>query len=271
MRICAHFPRAEDRLALQTTVKNFCAACSGTIIIAGAAAAETPTPLPSKPVVVEMFLSQSCKSSPPAAEMLSALGGRSDLLVLAYHVPYWDGMPAHNRGAWADPFAQPEFAERQKLYNVRMRRTDMVYTPQAVIDGVFHAVGSKRETLDARIVEAQFLDEHSRPLPPVLDLVRGRDGTIRVRIDRVGAPYDAYAVSFRPQARTEIEGGDNAGSTFDEVNVVTRVEPLLSGAQGAQSTMFAAPANGDDCAVLVQERGQGRVVAARYCADRLTN
>lgn len=239
-------------------------------MIAGAAAAETPAAPPPKPVVVEMFLSQSCKSSPPAAAALSDLGRRRDVVALSYHVPYWNDVPAHNRGAWADPFARPEFAERQKLYNMRIRRSDMVYTPQAVIDGVFYAVGSKRETLDDRIVEARFLDEHSRPFPPELDVNRDQ-GTIHVEIDSVGAPYDAFAVSFRPKALTEVEGGDNAGSTFDEINVVTGVRKLADGAEGAQTLTFDAPATGEDCAVLVQERGQGRIVAARYCSERLTN
>lgn len=244
------------------------AACSGSLIVAGIAAAEPQTA--ARPVVVEIFLSQSCKRSPSAVETLTAIGARSDIVALGYHVPYWDSMPALDAGAWSDPFARPEFAERQKVYNRRIRRTDMVYTPQAVIDGVFYAVGSKRDALDARIVEAKALDEHARPMPPALDLVRDGGDMIRVRIDGVGTPYDAYAVSFRPRARTAIKGGDNAGLTFDEINVVTGVRKLANGAEGAQSIAFEAPATGEDCAVLVHERDQGRVVAARYCPERPT-
>lgn len=253
-------------------MKKFCAACTASLVIAGIATAETPQapalqPAP-RPVLVEMFLSQSCKSSPPAAATLSAIGQRRDVVALGYHVPYWNDFPSHKRGAWADPFARPEFAERQKLYNMRIRRTEMVYTPQAVIDGVFYATGSKRDMLDARITEAQFLDEHSRPSPPRLDVARGDGEKFRVKIDSVGAPYDAYAVTFRPKALTEVEGGDNAGSIFDEINVVTSIDMLAEGVQGAQSLTFDAPPAGEDCAVLVQERGQGRIVAARYCSAR---
>lgn len=250
-------------------VKIISAACSGCLAIAGIAAAEPPTS--ARPVVVEMFLSQSCKKSPAAAETLSAIGDRADIVALGYHVPYWDGVPALDNGVWRDPFARPEFAERQKLYNMRIRRTDMVYTPQAMIDGVFYAVGSKREALDARIVKAQVFDEHARPTPPALRLEWGEgESIIRARIDGVGTPYDAFAVSFRPRARTAIKGGDNAGSTFDEINVVTGVKTLAGGAEGAQSLAFEAPASGEDCAVLVHERGQGRIVAASYCPERPT-
>ncbi len=245
-------------------MKYFCAAFCGTLTIVGSAAAETLRAPGPRPVVVEMFLSQSCKSSPPAGE----LARRPDVVALGYHVPYWNEVPSHAHGVWADPFSRPEFAERQRLYNMRMRRSDMVYTPQAVVDGVFYAVGSKRDMLDARITEAQFLDEHARPTPASIAVTSADGGMFRIRIDGVGAPYDAYAVSFRPQAVTEVEGGDNAGSTFDEINVVTGVKLLSSEASGPQSLAFEGPPAGEDCAILVQEHGQGRIVAARYCSDR---
>ncbi len=249
-------------------MKRFIASCCVSIAIAGTAGAQTPVVFSQKPVVVEMFLSQSCKKSPPAAEALSEIGRRRDVVALSYHVPYWDDVPAHKRGAWVDPFARAEFAERQKAYNIRIRRTDMVYTPQAVIDGVYYAVGSKREAIGVRITEAQFTDEHAHASPPFLGLVRAAKGSIRVKIAGVGAPYDAYAVSFRPSAVTKIDGGDNAGSVFDEINVVTGVKMLAGGVEGANALEFEAPADGEDCAVLVQERGQGRIVAARYCTER---
>lgn len=253
-------------------LRSACAACSGMAAMVGAAdaqpAGEAPPP---KPVVIEMFLSQSCKSSPPAAKHLSDLALRNDIVALAWHVDYWDATPGLETGVWADPFARRAFSDRQKTYNMRLRKRPTVTTPQAVIDGVLLAVGSKREALEARIVEAQVIDEHARSLPPRLEMTREERNIFRVRIDGVGAPYDAFAVSFRPKAVTEIEGGDNAGSTFEEINVVTGVETLATSAEGAQTLSFKAPEGGDDCAVLVQERGQGRVVAARYCASRLTN
>lgn len=247
-------------------MKHAIALFGAALAIAGTAGAQQGAEAISRPVVVEMFLSQSCKKSPPAAEHLSVIGQRADIVALAWHVGYWDAVPSPKSGVWADPFARPEFAERQKLYNMRIRRSEMPFTPQAVIDGVISAVGSKREALEARITEAQFLDEHSRPTPAALDLEQDGEGMIRARINGVGAPYDAYAVSFRPKAVTKIERGDNAGATFNEINVVTGVRALAMAAEGAQSLSFEAPANGDGCAVLVQERGQGRVVAARYCA-----
>ncbi|MFN3959438.1 MAG: DUF1223 domain-containing protein [Parvularculaceae bacterium] len=250
--------------------KSACAAVGGMVLMSGACAAQAEID-PAKPVVVEMFLSQSCKSSPPAAKHLSDIARREDIVALAWHVDYWNEAPGYETAAWADPFARSEFSARHKAYNLRLRRSSMVKTPQAVIDGVFVAAGSKREAVEARITEARFIDEHARGSTPRLELLIGKEDTIRVRIDRIGAPYDAYAVTFRPKAVTEVSGGDNAGSTFDETNVVTGVKTLATAAEGPRTLSFQAPDDGEDCAVIVQERGLGRIVAARYCAGRLTN
>ncbi|MFN0024217.1 MAG: DUF1223 domain-containing protein [Parvularculaceae bacterium] len=267
---------------MTVSVTILAAACSGVCLLTGVAAADvsaasvkpaTVEIAAARPVVVEMFLSQACKASPTAAKLLQDMSRRRDVVALAWHVDYWDHHPAPRVGAWADPFASPAFTQRQQAYNSRIRRTPMVFTPQAVIDGVISATGSKRDAIEARIVEAQFIDELARPTPPVLNLEPEAApgigaGIIRVQVDGVGAPYDAYVVSFRPAAVTKVTAGDNAGLIFDEVNIVTGVEMIASDETGAANLSFDAPKAGLDCAVLVQERAQGRIVAARYCSTR---
>lgn len=248
-----------------------CAALAGCALAQGAGAplstrseaSEAPI---SRPVVVEMFLSQSCSSSPPAAEILADLAKRPDIVALAWHVDYWDQFAARDVGPWSDPFARAAFVERQMAYNKRIRGREMRMTPQAVIDGFLSVAGSKRDALEARIREAQFVDEKARLTPPALEVERAGGGIIRARIDDVGAPYDAIVVSFRRSAVTKVAGGDNAGVTFREVNVVRTVDRLASNHEGAGEFSFRAPGEGADCAVLVQERDHGRIVAARYCA-----
>ncbi len=215
-----------------------------------------------------MFLSQACKSSPPASAYLTELSARPDVVALTWHVDYWDKVAARNVGAWVDPFARTDFAERQKAYNERIRGRAMVFTPQAVIDGFISVVGSKRETVEARILDAQFFDEKARLTPPFLSVESAENRMIRTRIDNVGAPYDALLVKFRRSATTEVGGGDNAGVTFREANVVRAVSSLAKDHSGPGDFSFSAPGGGLDCAVLVQERNNGRIVAARYCSDR---
>jgi hypothetical protein len=228
-------------------------------------------PPATRPVVVEMFLSQACKSSPPASAYLTELSSRPDVVALTWHVDYWDKVAARNVGAWTDPFARSDFAERQKAYNERIRGRAMVFTPQAVIDGFISVVGSKRDAIEARIIDAQFFDEKARPTPPKLEIEPAGRKMLRTRIDDVGAPYDALLVQFRRSATTKVGGGDNAGVTFREVNVVRAVSSLAKDHTGPGDFSFATPGGDFDCAVLVQERNNGRIVAARYCADRTAN
>lgn len=214
-----------------------------------------------------MFVSQSCSQSPPAAELAGELAGRSDIVSLTWHVDYWDNFAAPGVGPWKDAFAEPDFARRQMAYNERIRGRAMKMTPQAVIDGVISVPGSKRDIIERRITEARFLDEMARPVPPAVSVDRAANGFIRTRIENVGAPYDAMLVSFRRSAATKITGGDNAGVTLHETNVVRSVQPIAENHKGPGDFEFAAPKDGLDCAVLVQERGAGRIVAARYCRD----
>jgi hypothetical protein len=82
--------------------------------------------------LLELYTSEGCDSCPPADRWVSALPGRgytSDrLVVLAFHVDYWD------RLGWPDRFAQARFTERQRLINNRNRST-VIFTPQLVLNG----------------------------------------------------------------------------------------------------------------------------------------
>ena len=222
-----------------------------------------------RPVVVEMFLSQSCKASPASSDYFYELAARRDVVALSWHVDYWNQLAARRVGAWSDPFARADFSARQKIYNIRIRGRDRVFTPQAVIDGSISVVGSNRALIEQRMSDAQAMDEHARATPPALEVAPVAESSdrriMRVRIDRVGAPYDVYAVAFRRRAVTNVEGGDNAGVTFREANVVTGVNRIAGGQEIGGEFTFEAPSGGHDCAVLVQERNQGRIVAAQYC------
>ena len=58
-------------------------------------------------------------------------------MALSYHVDYWDYL------GWRDTLGSPEFSQRQ--YDYAKSRGDMnVYTPQMIINGGKHFVGSQR-------------------------------------------------------------------------------------------------------------------------------
>ena len=100
------------------------------------------------PIIVELYTSQGCSSCPPADEFLGELTKDSDVLPLSFHVDYW------NRLGWRDTFSSPAYTKRQRDYARRARRTT-VYTPQMIIHGGEHAVGSDRDHVKKLIKEAK--------------------------------------------------------------------------------------------------------------------
>jgi hypothetical protein len=82
--------------------------------------------------LLELYTSEGCDSCPPADRWASSLPtrgyGTDRLVVLAFHVDYWD------RLGWPDRFAQARFSERQRMVNNRIA-SRVVYTPQTILNG----------------------------------------------------------------------------------------------------------------------------------------
>lgn len=212
------------------------------------------------PVVVEMFLSQACSASPPAAELLSELEKRPELVVLSWHVGYWDLLANRKSGRWRDPFATPEASVRQKIYNRKVRDRGTVFTPQAIVNGAGSAVGSKEKELAELIRLAPRVQRRAD-----IEFAREIGGGFTVSVRASGEPGEVFLVRFIERAETAVMGGDNAGTVFAEPNVVTEFVRLGTFGPHRASYQIASPEPGMGCAILLQERGQGAIVAARYC------
>ena len=89
------------------------------------------------PVVVELFTSQGCSSCPPADAFMGELIKRREVIALSLNVDYWDYL------GWRDTLASPEYSRRQRQYALH-RGDGKVYTPQMVINGRAHVVGSRK-------------------------------------------------------------------------------------------------------------------------------
>src|SRR5665213_67419 len=61
--------------------------------------------------VVELFTSQGCSSCPPADAVAGRLRANPAVIVLSFHVNYWDGPQ------WTDPFASQASTDRQYAYS----------------------------------------------------------------------------------------------------------------------------------------------------------
>jgi hypothetical protein len=213
------------------------------------AAAETKSP-----VVVELFTSQGCSSCPPAEAFLGELAKRPDVLALELHVDYWDYI------GWKDPFGSPTYVERQRAYGASLGER-YVYTPQMVINGQTHEVGSKRYLVEKKIA---LVRDSSVPGPDV-KLERVED-SVRVRIsgDKSVGPYDIFFVTFDAKHETKVLRGENRGETLVNTNIVRawdRVGQWLGEPVDLMVSLAGKKGDGG-CAVIVQAANHGPIVAA---------
>lgn len=220
-----------------------------------AGAAESPA---APPVVVELFTSQGCASCPPADAYLGELAARKDVIALAYHVDYW------NYIGWTDPFASHEMTARQKAY-ARSLNQRYVYTPEMVIDGAHHEVGSDREAIEHLIAAAR----KAQSAGPAVALSL-KNETLAVHVAAVNRPDPGEAavwlVKFDREHTTRVVHGENRGHTLTDYQVVRTLHRLAtwSGAALDLTVDLRSSGPGDGgCAVLVQgEDGAGPIIAA---------
>jgi len=228
------------------------AACALALAASLAARAQTQGP------VVELFTSQGCSSCPAADSFLAELADRGDVIALSLHVDYWDYI------GWKDTLAQPAHSERQKGYaeTLRGRR---VYTPQMVIDGAAHEVGSNRAGVLAAL-------ERGRAAPRLPVELSREAGHVLVRIPAGAADGDAtiWLVRYDALHKVEIGRGENRGRAIAYRNVVREISSLgVWRGEPVEATLSEAQlARGgrSGCAVIVQRDMHGPILGAAQLA-----
>ncbi len=202
------------------------------------------------PVVVELYTSQGCSSCPPADEMLAELATRDDIIALALHVDYWDYI------GWKDSFGRPENTARQHAY-ARAANAETVYTPQMIIGGVDHVIGSRpMQVMDA--VQAQSL----RGYVFEVSLTRiGNDVVVKSAPGR-GGDYVVQIVRYTPQETVAIGRGENAGRSITYANIV-RSWDVVARWDGRSALALQTPAAGGEPVVaIIQQATHGPIVGA---------
>ncbi|MBV7410147.1 thioredoxin family protein [Maritimibacter sp. DP1N21-5] len=205
-------------------------------------------------VLVELFTSQGCNSCPPADELLLELATRDDVLPLALHVDYWDYI------GWADVFARPEHTTRQKAYAHRAGAST-IYTPQMVVGGTDHVVGYKPMKL------MDYMEVHEAALADVDVDADFSGGSVTIRcVPKEGKTLPGQIlidlVRYNPQETVNIEHGENAGKTMTYANIVESWDHVATW-DGQGEITIDAPADAEGrYALVLQEPGPGRVLAA---------
>ena len=209
--------------------------------------------------VVELYTSQGCNSCPPADAILGELAARDDVIALSFHIDYWDYL------GWKDTFSSAESTKRQKQYAAFLGARG-VYTPQMVIGGVAHAVGSRRARVEELIADVAAREDQGLDV----DLVEGAPGEVLVRIGAAAAAREwdrksaVWLVRFDSPQTVPIERGENAGRTITYHNVVRDIERIGWWKGEALELSFADLREGgrDGCAVIVQKGSHGQVLGA---------
>lgn len=176
-------------------------------------------------VVVELFTSQGCSSCPPADELLRRLGNargvKDGLIPLSFHVDYW------NHIGWKDPYSQRAWSKRQRRYAAKL--PSGVYTPQVVIDGRAHVVGSRGREVTDGITAAR-----KRAHTPFEVAVR-RSGskvhaTARASYPAGVNPKDLQLVFalFESSIVTKVASGENSGETLAHDFVVRALKQRVA-------------------------------------------
>ena len=162
--------------------------------------------------VIELFTSQGCSSCPAADKLMGKLAGDPTLLTMSLPVDYWDYL------GWKDTLALHAHSERQRAY-AEARGDRAVYTPQVVVNGVMHVLGSDRTAIEDAIAKT---DSVAKPLVlPVAISVA--DGKIVVNVpDAKDARRhgEVWLCPISGKVPVTIGRGENRGRTLTYTNVV---------------------------------------------------
>jgi hypothetical protein len=220
--------------------------CALTIVAA------SPTRAGEQRAIIELFTSQGCSSCPTADKLLGDLGQDHSLVTLSLPIDYWDYL------GWKDTLALPGHAARQRAY-ASARGDRQVYTPQVVINGVVHAIGSDRAAIESAIAKSRT-NAATMAVPVTLNAADGH-----VTVGLTDAPTAVHGVVWlcgvKKAEQVRIGRGENRGRTLVYHNVVRGWHKL--GEWDGHSASWQIPVSDlksgvDEAAVIVQEHPGGK-------------
>jgi hypothetical protein len=214
--------------------------------LASTLAAAQPAP---RPVVGELFTSEGCSSCPPADAKVAELARtRPDLLLLTFHVTYWNNL------GWHDPYSFDAATQRQRRY-VALDVSPEVYTPALIVDGKLDAVGSDTTAVDHILRQAALSAETAAQI----DVQRGPAG-LTVSVGAGAGNGTLLLIGYDRLHQTPVNRGENGGRTLEEANIVRSMSVLDAWSGKPLRLQVPTPA-GQDVAVLLQ-RDDGHIVGA---------
>ncbi len=164
--------------------------------------------------VIELFTSQGCSSCPPADKLAGELARDPSLVVLSLPVDYWDYL------GWKDTLAIPGHTKRQRAYS-KGRGDREVYTPQVIVNGTKHVLGSDKNAIKSAIAQTSN-QSGTLPLPVSLS-VAAEQISVSVPASKSGAAQgEVWLCPITRNAEIAIGRGENSGHSVTYHNVVRR-------------------------------------------------
>ena len=175
---------------------------------------------PLQPVVIELFTSQGCSPCPSADSLLGELiREKPGLIALTLPVDYWDYI------GWKDTLASPVFTARQKAY-AAMRGDHQIYTPQAVVNGMSHLVGSDRDEIE--VASRAALRRDGALSVPLTASPHDHGLSVDLGAAPQGAPRAGsfWLFQIARERTVSIGRGENSGHQLTYANVVRHIRKI---------------------------------------------
>jgi len=247
-----------------TMAYNLISRWSGTLGICAIVAVIRPAHADPR-AVVELFTSQGCSSCPPADKIIGELAKDPSIIAMSMPIDYWDYL------GWKDTLADSRFSARQKAYS-RVRGDRDVYTPQAVINGSMHVIGSDRASIENAIGATR--KENGVMSVPVTMTQSGKQLTVSVAAANkapLAQHAEVWLCSISKAIPISIGRGENRGKELTYYNVVRNL--MKVGDWNGNSGSWTVPLDnveheGVDAAVAIVQDGSrdrpGPMLGAAY-------
>jgi len=198
--------------------------------------------------LLELFTSQGCSSCPAADKLLGELADDPSLVALSVPIDYWDYL------GWKDTLASSAHSARQRAY-ARVRGDREVYTPQIVVNGATHVLGSDHGAVERAIT---VTDRNTAVMSvPVALSLDGNALNIEVTARKDHGGGEVWLCPLTRSVPVAIGRGENHGRTVTYHNVVRRWLKLgdFAGTESAWNVPLSEVVTGgvDAAAVIVQQ------------------
>lgn len=167
-----------------------------------------------KNIVLELFTSQGCSSCPRADKLLEEVAANANyknVIALAYHVDYW------NRLGWKDPFSKAAYSNYQQEYGRKFGGRS-IYTPQLVINGKKHIVGSDVASLTNSLSN---LKHQKLSIPITIKNVQKTGDKITLNYSSPNNLVNRLSVVMLLKEQvTQVKRGENRNRTLLDTHIV---------------------------------------------------